>query len=286
MPDVYTYDDLPEPLRVQIVHIWMDTFGTYVNSYSECHDTYKQIVKSLRHEYGVFKLAGQSTAGGYKSYEGELHNFFLQEKHIEKAIDAIELSFQVIDTRRKYGSVGANNAIEELNYRFKEHGVGFQFTDGQIVRVDSEYIHTEIIKPGLRLLNQQHYAGAQEEFLKAHEHYRKGNPKEALNDCLKAFESTMKAICDKRGWSYKGKATAKSLIQVCFDNGLIPPFWQNHYSSLKKLLESSVPPGRNELSAHGQGTNPTTVPNHLVAYMLHMTASAIVFLAEVEKNLS
>ena len=27
MPDVYTYNDLPQPLRVQIVHIWMDTLG-------------------------------------------------------------------------------------------------------------------------------------------------------------------------------------------------------------------------------------------------------------------
>ena len=39
------------------------------------------------------------------------------------------------------------------------------------------------------------------------------------------------------------------------------------------------------LSGHGQGATPTTVPDHLVAYMLHTTASAIVFLAEAEKNL-
>src|SRR5205823_3877766 len=35
------------------------------------------------------------------------------------------------------------------------------------------------------------YAGAQAEFLKAHEHYRDGNTKEALSECLKAFKSTM-----------------------------------------------------------------------------------------------
>lgn len=27
VPDVYSYDDLPGPLRVQIVHIWTDTLG-------------------------------------------------------------------------------------------------------------------------------------------------------------------------------------------------------------------------------------------------------------------
>jgi hypothetical protein len=27
VPDVYTYDEIPEPLRVQILHIWQDTLG-------------------------------------------------------------------------------------------------------------------------------------------------------------------------------------------------------------------------------------------------------------------
>lgn len=94
----------------------------------------------------------------------------------------------------------------------------------------------------------------------------------------------MKAICDKRGWNYSNNATATPLIQVCFDNGLIPSFWQSHYSSLRNLLESSVPTGRNKLSGHGQGTTPVSVPNHLVAYMLHMTASVIVFLAEADEK--
>ena len=194
---------------------------------------------------------------------------------IEKVLDAVELSFQVI---------GRDDAIEELNQRFKEHGFGYQFTNGQIIRIDSEFTHTEIVKPALRLLGKKQYAGAQQEFLKAHEHYRKGNAKEALNECLKAFESVMKAICNKRKWSYSNNATAKPLIQVCFDKGLIPSFWQSHYSSLRNLLESSVPTGRNKLSGHGQGTTPEAVPDRLVAYMLHMTASAIVFLAEADEK--
>ena len=285
-PDVYTYDVLPKPLRVKIIHIWNDFFGRFPYYFLEQKIAYEFIVEALCREYGVFKLT--TTASRSKDYKLELHSFFLQEKDIEKALDAIELSFRVIDKNRSSNKASkiTDDAIEELNFRFKEHGVGYQFTNKQIVRIDSEYIHAEIVKPSLKLLNQQQFAGAQQEFLNAHEHYRKGNAKEALNECLKAFESTMKGICEKRGWSYKKKAIGRSLIQVCFNKGLIPQFWQNHYSSLKKLLESSVPPGRNELSAHGQGTNPITVPNYLVAYMLNMTASAIVFLAEAEENLS
>ena len=28
-PDVYTYDVMPKPLKVQIIHIWNDIFGRY-----------------------------------------------------------------------------------------------------------------------------------------------------------------------------------------------------------------------------------------------------------------
>jgi hypothetical protein len=293
MPDVYQYDEIPQTLRVQIVHIWMDTLGNAENYWKgKAHEAYEFIVNTLCKEYGVFKLPGAEKFGN-RDYLNELANTFLQEKNIDRCLDAIELSFKIVDgfTRsyeylhRSGASKKADEAIDELNSRFNEHGVGYQFTDGEIIRVDSELIHSEIIKPALRLLNQKHYSGAHEEFLKAHEHYRHGNNKESLNECLKAFESVMKGICDKRKWAYQSGATSKTLIQICLDNGLIPSFWQQQYSSLRSLLESSVPTGRNKLSGHGQGADPISVPSYLVAYMLHMTAASIVFLAEAEVNL-
>ena len=291
-PDVYTYDDLPEPLRVQIVQIWQVTLGNRERQYyyrGEVKYVYGTLVDTLCSEYGVFQLHRNN-----KNAFTEFTDFLLDEEDVERALDAVEISFRLIDSHtrdfdflnRHDASKRADDAIEELNHRFQEHGVGYQFTNGQIIRIDSEFIHAEIVNPALKLLGQKQYAGAQQEFLEAHEHYRKGNAKEALNECLKAFESVMKAICEKRSWSYSNNATSKHLIRACFDNGLIPSFWQSHYLSLRKLLESSVPTGRNELSGHGQGAKPVSVPNHLVAYMLHMTASAIVFLAEAEKNLS
>ena len=302
VPDFYVYDDLPQPLRVQIVQIWRETLGYLqiergewgqIVYNSNVERAYRFVVESLCHEYGVFQLAGPHVKLGIRNTHTELETFFLEEKIIARALDAVELSFDVIDhvtRKREYlqrnnASEIADDAIEEVNYRFKEHGVGYQFTSGHIIRMDSEFIHAEIVAPALKLIQEQHYAGAQEEFLKAHKYYRNGDAKGALSDCLKAFESVMKAICDKRRWPYPDNATAKPLIEVCFKNGLIEKFWQSQYSALISLLESSVPTGRNKLSGHGQGTNPVSVPNHLAAYMLHMTASAIVFLAEAEKQL-
>jgi len=299
VPDVYTYDDLPYPLRVQIVHVWRDALGSerdYYDQY-ECgrnvKSAYKFIVDTLCREYGLFQLP---TAEKYQDrmYLNELANYLLQVDDVERQLDIVELSFRCIDRiTRKYQYLQkqgyderADDAINELNARLKEHAIGFQFIEGEIVRVDSELIHSEAVKPALRLLNEKSYKGAQQEFLSSYEHYRHGKHKEALNDCLKSFESTMKSICDKRKWTYQQNATAKALIQICFDNDLIPAFWQQQLSSLRSMLESSIPTGRNKLSGHGQGTAPVVVPDYLVAYMLHMTASTLVFLTTAEKNLA
>jgi hypothetical protein len=215
----------------------------------------------------------------------ELVDYLLQEKDVEKQLDIVELSFKTVADIRHYSGDRVDKAIEELNHRFKEHGIGFQFIENEIIRIDSELIHEEAVKPALRLLNGENYQGAQQEFLSAYDHYRHGKNKDSLNECLKAFESTMKAICEKNNWDYQANATVKSLIQICFDNNLVPSFWQQQLDSLRSLLESGIPTGRNKLSAHGQGTTPTVVPGYLVAYMLHMTASTLVFLITAEREM-
>ena len=294
VPDVYVYDSLPDPLRQQICYILDHAFDDCLQSqhpklqWDKKQGHYEDIAKILRDEHGVRQLSEPDTNSPGLRHQKELENFLLENINVEKTIDAIEVSFRFLEEfiRLVYSKNTSFEKVErKLNFRFKEHGVGYQFTDKKIIRIDSELIHSEIVQPALKLLRQPHYEGAQDEFLKAHRHYQKGNTKEALNECLKAFESVMKIICRKRGWHHDSNATARRLIQACFDNGLIPTFWESHYSSLRSLLECSVPTARNRQGAHGQGPTPITVPNHIVAYMLHMTASAIVFLAEAERSL-
>lgn len=294
VPDVYTYDKVPEPLRVQVVHIWQDCLGNeneYYNDYIGVKRGYKFIVETLCREYGVFRLNGRDH--GDRNYRNELINFALQESNTEKVLDAVELSFRFLDRLcRKYEYRNLRNASEniddsicELNSRFREHGIGFQFEEGEMIRVDSQLLHTEVVKPALTLLNKKEFAGAQQEFLNAYEHFRHGNQKESLNDALKSFESTIKAICDIHKWEYDPKDTSKKLIEICYHKGLVPVFWQQHMAALRSLLEGGVPTGRNKLSGHGQGSIPIKVPDHIVSYVLHMTAAAIVFLVNASDQI-
>ena len=249
-------------------------------------EAYTIMVETLRREYGVFELSPSYEHMG--SHVQELQVFLLQEKSCDRVLDTIELSFRVIDrlTRKQnYRQKQdpdkiASEAIKELNERFKEHGVGYSYEAGNLVRIDSQVLHAEVVKPALTLLSEKRFAGAQDEFHAAYEHFRKGDNKEALACALKAYESVLKVVCDEKGWKYdKDKATAKVLLDVCLKKGLIPEFWQTSMSGLRSVLENGVPTARNRLGGHGQGGTPVDVPDHLTAYVLHLTAATIVFLA-------
>lgn len=288
VPDIFTYDNIPQNLRVQIVHIIRDAVGqkNYTGHQDKPEEVYKFIHQSLAREYGEFSLGSNHR----NSDENQLFDFFLNTKDTEKALDVIELTFRYIDKiiRQDYQSyiyytnvqTTPDRAIEELNERFKENGIGYSFESNEIIKIDSTYSHSEIIKPVLTLLSNKKFKGANEEYLKAHEHYRHGRNKECLTDCLKAFESTIKIICTEKGWAYNQTDTAKKLIQICFQNNLVPTFSQNQFTSLQNLLESGIPTIRNKLGGHGQGAVPQKVDDGMTRYGLNLTGTNIIFLVE------
>jgi hypothetical protein len=300
LADVFTYDSIPSALRTQVVHMWDEAIGIPYQSGVTGHtdkiqDTYLQIAQILRREYGVFKLSNSRDPDDKREAREDLVNWFLKEPDNERVLDAIELTFRIIEVycgkdnylQRRDNKQISEGVLVELNTRFKEHGVGYQFAEGKLLRMDSQLVHTEAVIPALAVLRGEHLAGAQEEFLSAFEHYRHGKKEEALVDACKSFESTMKAICDKRGWAYdKNKATASDLVNICFSQGLIPSFWQGHFAALRTVLQSGIPTARNRQAGHGAGTQARPEPpDELVGYVLHMTASTILFLSEAERNL-
>ena len=295
-PDVYQYETIPNELRVQVVHIWYDAFGEIPRNHFrgnqylsyDTNEAYKYIHATLCREYGLFRLGEEEDL----DFEA-VYNFFLETQEAEKVIDVIEVSFQYIT---QYATdIPPEDAIDELNHRFQEHSVGYQYESGQIIRIDSQWIHSEVVKPALSMLSDPMYEGANDEFLKAHEHYRTGDYKECLNECLKAFESCIKSICDTRGWVYNDGDTISPLIAVIFNNELIPSFMDSHFTGLRKALdvrkglrsalESGVPPLRNKLSGHGQGREEVIVPEYMAAYALHLTASNILLLAKANEEM-
>lgn len=291
--DVYQYDDLPNPFRVQVVHIWRTALGTWATADTYLGDPksrayWRAIHDHLAREHGVLTLHDE----GSDPFDACVR--YILESDTDGALDIIDTSFRCVDrVVRRLGATDRaitgitqdpDDAIEELNHRFKEHGIGYEFVGGELIRVDSQYVHAEVTRPAISLLQDMDFAGASDEFLRAHEHYRKERYKEAVAEALKAFESTMKSICDARKWHY-ADATAKTLIKILIENGLIPSYLESHFGGLRSAMESGLPTIRDKTAGHGQGPKPTAIPEHLAAYALNLAAANIVFLVKSYKAL-
>ena len=295
-PVLYTQDQLPSPFRVQVALIWEGAIG-YPAPYAlyaehafwtELKSTlWQRIRATLATELGQFALVSQRNAP-----HKDCVDFLLNKQDVDEVLSLIELTFNLAE--EVFGPVkdgrtiqALNGAIEELNHRFLEHGIGYQYQSGQIISVESLYLHTEVVAPAIALLHDANFTGPLQEFMNAHEHYRNGEFKDAITDAGNAFESTMKSICDARRWEYAAtKANASTLIAILFEKQLIPPEMQSHFNALRSTLESGVPTIRNRSGrgAHGQGSIPLDVPSYLASYCLHVTASNIVLMVEAHNS--
>ncbi len=181
-PEIYQYNDLPITFRRQVIHIWCSAIGAYRSSHLGSQ-IWNQIHNLLTRELGLFELSS-----GFQTDPFEQCKEFLLNKNtpIENLLDLIELTFKFIDLVirqklenprnlvdadfKRYLSQQPDEAISELNHRLREHEIGYQFEGGQIIRVDSKFIHAEIVVPALGLLSDPNFTGPEQEFRSAHEH--------------------------------------------------------------------------------------------------------------------
>jgi len=168
--------------------------------------------------------------------------------------------------------------MNKISAKLLENGIGYEFINNQLVRFDNQYIHGEIVKDAIQLLQHHDFLNVSAEFMKAHEHYKSGDYKDAITNAGKAFESTMKIICSKLGYEFNSdRDTASKLINILIQNGFIPSYLQDHLSGIQKVLASGIPTVRNKVS-HGEGDSPIVISPSMVKYILNLCATNIVFL--------
>jgi len=290
--DVFLYEGLSEKLKIQIEYIWKNFFQNVDEDLAR--DIWDAIHKILCEEHGK-KTLFKGLYGSDHEDIVKVEHYFEETETIDENLDVIELVFRLIENTPKFHESNGLNfdsnyqpdqAIKDLNARFLENGIGFEYQAGKIIRVDNKLLHKEVIIETLQFLTSEIFKNANEEFLCAHEHFRHNRNKECLNDCLKAYETTMKIICDVHHWEYKKTDTAKKLLDTCIKNELIPAFLMCQFTALRTSLESGVPTVRNKLGGHGQGSDKITVPAHYASYMLYLTGTAINFLVSCHQEIN
>ena len=276
--EVIIFDELPRKLRVQFKFIMDDLLKDIIFSYNEIH-------KMLCEKYGELSLSSKHQLG-VKDKETLTEVLIREDYDFELIFDLMELSirYKIKDMSGNYFDEDINRYIVKIqkliNQRFKESSVGYEMINGQIIRKDSEITFTEIIRPTINLTYNELFENVNVDFVNAIKEYQTGDNKDCLVKLLRAFESTLKIICDENGWEYNETERCSKLINICFDNDLVPQEMKSEFTSLNSLLQSAIPPVRNNYAGHGEGGEERVVEDYLARYAINVTGSCILFVIE------
>jgi len=263
-------------------------FGArFIDQYDSAQ-IYRLIRDSVSHEHGRWpSLTGESNS------KLDVRQAIRREKDTLVWLDVVELCFRCIERfcgkfdlharQIRQITIAAKDAVDELNERFRRAGFGYRYEGGQIFRIDTEFMHQEATLPALKLLSDPRFLGADQEFRAAHSHLKAGEFKDCTVDALNALESTMKAICEAKGWKYEKGARASDLVKILRSNNLFPEVADQSIDQLLATLKSGLPVVRNKTGGHGQGAKPIETPEHIAIYALNLAASKIRLLYDAFK---
>jgi len=289
--EVFIYDSLSEKLKNQIEAIWKK-YCSQLDTDSQ-KQFWKTIHSTLCEEHGKKTLIENDFGVRYYDWY-KVEYYFDSLEDVDECLDVIEIILRLIlkipKISQKYnirinGNYKPEHAINDLNTRFIENGIGYTFQDTRIIKIDNTLLHKEIILETLHFISNKTFANANEEFLNAHTHFRFKRFKECITDCNKSLETTLKIICSENGWAYNSSDTAKRLLDICTKNNLIPIFLTSHYSALINTIESGIPTVRNKLTGHGQGSEKIQVPEYFASYVLYLTGATINFLISSHREI-
>lgn len=278
-PDIFIYEPMPEKLKITLTHIFQRLIKACVERRGNgvsAEGYYGEIHRIICEEHSYDYLFDKWHEDDYR-----VLNFFRQNNNDVLAnldIINIMLDFASYASRQPHGESIADYVLE-INQRMLEHGFGYQYNDGLLVRIDSTHTHSEIVKPTLTLLRDKRFKNADDEFRKAFEAYKVGKYEEAIREASNSVESTMKIICNIKKYGLPSKHNSTALIEHLRKNNFIQNFQAETFNALAKCIETT-PIVRNNQAAHGKGHEERNIDLSLVSYVLNMSASTIKFLVE------
>ena len=289
--DVYVYDNIPYHLKHQILTAVLEGLGPYggpsqfaFHSSPNANKHWELVDRVCRKEIEVYLKYLRVS-----NLNSRFNQAFGGAEDVDDALSLLEVVCVLLskvkdrhaqETEQRGAVMTAQNALDEINERFKQHGVGYQFENASIIRVNSEFTHSSIIKPALTLVQNKIFRKVNEDFITSHRHYRSGEHKDAVTSANRAFESMLKAICDAKGWIYKPGDRATELVSIVRREGLFRLNFDKSFDTYIAMMKSGLPAVRNDAGGHGEGLGSAAVTAEVAQFAINMTATNIVFLGE------
>ena len=265
--DVFIYDDVPEQFKNNIFYFIKDNLNNM-----ELSHIYRDIIKEHGLKRNIKETYLNDPTVFAESFVSGFENLIDSEDNIDFYLDLIVLFLNIKNDNKK-------EIIVSLNKILYKYSLGYQIdiVKDQVIRVDSKHIYQESIQKVLLLLNDIQFENVDDEYRKAYEELKNGNYEGVLVEANKAFESTMKIICELKEYGLPKNHNASALIAHLKKNNFIENFQTDKFNGLAKTLES-VSMMRNNQAGHGQGIKKRELSSIFAEYALQVTASNILLL--------
>ena len=274
---------LTREFKNRVVQLCVETFDDY--------DFWRDVHRSLQYHLGrPIRTTSHLFSADHVPRNHTLD--FLGRCSDEHFLDFVEFIFQSETVGRRRNWEVAKGLVRDINTFLRVDDLPYSLTafvgvsdaDGsyithrvverpRIIRRANDVLHETALEPALTFLTNPAFASANKEFLDALEDYRRGKYEDCVTKCASSLESVMKIICDSKKWPHQQTDKASKLANIILPRtGLAP--------SLKHPI-IVVATLRNQFSsAHGAGTQPRVVPQHLAKFAINATASVILLLVE------
>lgn len=164
-------------------------------------------------------------------------------------------------------------------YRFDNVGSA-EYPSFQIILVDNEHLHTEIVDRTFELTREAAFASAQRDYAEAWKHYRKGDADDALVNAHKAVESAMKLVIKRVDpMSTPENMQTNQLVPLLVQLDVLPSRLQNLVVGLNQIFMNSG--SLRNSAGTGHGSVDLSSPEATVALMaLRMSGTLVSFLVD------
>ena len=276
--DFYSYDEIPEETRRKVFYT-LDRNHVYHRDpvYGTLRDDFNALRIRIIHNYGIIDINDErdNRQSIYK---------YLMKCSPKELFDCIEIFLHIKAGCSERDKL--KETIKDINDIFSMDKIGYEIVETHfedlkyiIIRIDSKYLHNEVIKKTLTLLYDNSFKAALNEFENALEKYTKKEYPEAITYANSAFESVMKMIVDKDNLD-AGQLIAELKKLEIRGTKFLPSHYENFGIEIKKLL-NCLPITRNEKGIpHGKGSKIESVDKSFAEFALHLSGSFIVFLIE------
>lgn len=176
---------IPKKVRQNIIYT-MRRYNTRYGGNDEKSIFYDDLKQSLLESYGETTL---------KAYVNEvfqptddIEQFIFGSKP-ECVCDSIELYGTMID---EPGQIKSKDFFEECNLIFRTDNLPFRVLDRFIIKLDSDFLESEILNKALELLQENAFEKACKDFLQARNNFTGGDYSGTITEANNAIESTLK----------------------------------------------------------------------------------------------